>query len=109
MKMKRSSLSRTVGVFASLFFIVLFSALALAGEDSSDEQKEPSVEEIARELANPNTPLASLTFKNQYRLFAGELLHANDQHRNHRREGGQGSASQARAIDSFSGRRQRAV
>ncbi len=49
------------------------------GEDPSDGEKEPSVEELARELANPNAPLASLTFKNQYRLFTGDLPHAGGQ------------------------------
>ena len=40
---------------------------------------EPSAEEIAKSLANPNTPLASQTFKFQYRLFEGELPDADDQ------------------------------
>lgn len=40
---------------------------------------EPSSEEIAKSLANPNTPLASQTFKFQYRLFEGELPDADDQ------------------------------
>jgi hypothetical protein len=35
--------------------------------------------EIARELANPNTALASLTFKSQYRLFDGDLPDAGSQ------------------------------
>lgn len=39
----------------------------------------PSAEEIAKSLANPNTPLASQTFKFQYRLFEGDLPDANDQ------------------------------
>jgi len=51
-----------------------------AGDSSLDTKKEPGVDEIARELANPNTPLASLTFKNQYRLYTGDLPHARDQH-----------------------------
>ncbi len=36
-------------------------------------------DEIARELANPNTPLASLNFKNQFRFFDGDLPDASDQ------------------------------
>ena len=35
-----------------------------------------SASEIAKELSNPNTALASLTFKNQFRLFEGDLPHA---------------------------------
>ncbi len=37
------------------------------------EEQEKSSEEVARELANPNTPLASLNFKNQFRLFDGDF------------------------------------
>jgi hypothetical protein len=40
---------------------------------------EPSADEIAQSLANPNTPLASQTFKIQYRLFEGDLPKADDQ------------------------------
>ncbi len=40
---------------------------------------EPSAEEVAKSLANPNTPLASQTFKFQYRLFEGDLPDADDQ------------------------------
>jgi hypothetical protein len=32
-----------------------------------------TADEIAKELANPNTPLATLTFKNQFRWFEGDL------------------------------------
>lgn len=41
------------------------------------EQK--SADEVARELANPNNSLASLTFKNQYRWYTGDLPGADDQ------------------------------
>ena len=40
---------------------------------------EESAEEVAKELANPNTPLASLNFKFQYRSFEGDLSDADDQ------------------------------
>ncbi len=40
---------------------------------------EPSADEIAKSLANPNTPLASQTFKFQYRSFDGDLPRADDQ------------------------------
>jgi hypothetical protein len=38
-----------------------------------------SAEDVARELANPNTPLASLNFKFQYRTYKGNLPNAGDQ------------------------------
>lgn len=41
--------------------------------------QEKSADEVARELANPNNSLASLTFKNQYRWYTGDLPHADDQ------------------------------
>jgi hypothetical protein len=38
-----------------------------------------SADEIAAELANPNTAVASLTFKNQFRWFEGDLPDADNQ------------------------------
>lgn len=38
-----------------------------------------SADEAAKELANPNTALASLTFKLQHRIFEGDLPNADDQ------------------------------
>ena len=46
---------------------------------SSGGAAKPSAEEIAAKLANPNTPLASMTFKLQYRTFDGDLPDAGDQ------------------------------
>jgi len=43
------------------------------------EEGGASADEIAKELANPNTPLASLNFKNQFRFFDGNLPNASDQ------------------------------
>ena len=40
---------------------------------------EQSADEIAKELANPNNSLASLTFKNQLRWYEGDLPGADDQ------------------------------
>ncbi len=48
------------------------------GTDSGAAGK-PSAEEIAAKLANPNTPLASLTTKLQYRTFDGNLPNAGGQ------------------------------
>jgi len=57
---------------------------ALAKETSREAGQGPgaataSADEIAAELANPNTPLASLTFKLQFRGFTGDLPNADDQ------------------------------
>jgi hypothetical protein len=38
-----------------------------------------SAEDVARELANPNSSLATLTLKNQYRWYTGDLPGADDQ------------------------------
>jgi len=38
-----------------------------------------SADEVAKELANPNNSLASLTFKNQFRWYTGDLPDADDQ------------------------------
>ena len=40
---------------------------------------KPSMDEIEKELANPNTSVASLTFKAQLRTFEGDLDDADDQ------------------------------
>ena len=54
---------------------------AVAAEETAPAavHEGKSSDEIARELANPNTPLASLTFKNQIRWFDGDLPNANHQ------------------------------
>ena len=53
--------------------------LALAGPAPDGGAAKPSAEEIAAELANPNTPPASLTLKLQYRTYQGDLPDADDQ------------------------------
>ena len=72
---------------SSLFTIVLLLSLSQmvvrAEEVASSPEIEPSSEksaqEIARELANPNNSLASLTFRNQYRLYDGSVSGASEQ------------------------------
>ncbi len=44
-----------------------------------EEQHGKSADEVAKELANPNNSLASLTFKNQFRSYTGDLPNADDQ------------------------------
>jgi hypothetical protein len=60
---------------ATLALAFTFAATAAIAQ----EKPAPSDDEIARELSNPNTALASLTLKNQFRWFEGELPHADEQ------------------------------
>ncbi len=47
--------------------------------DASTEETAQSADAVARELANPNSSLATLTLKNQYRWYTGDLPGADDQ------------------------------
>ena len=47
--------------------------------DSGGGTAAPSSDELAAELSNPNTAVATLTFKNQFRWFEGDLPDADDQ------------------------------
>jgi len=47
--------------------------------DTTTAEKTVNAEDVAKELANPNTTLASLVFKNQFRSYAGDLPGADDQ------------------------------
>jgi hypothetical protein len=63
-----------------LLAAVLVIALAAPSPGMAQEAHEgKSAEEIAKELANPNNSLASLTFKNQFRWYKGDLPDADDQ------------------------------
>ncbi len=62
----------------SLSVLACFAVLAPGSLYGQDALKK-SANEIARELANPNTPLASLNFKSQFRWFDGSLPGAGDQ------------------------------
>ena len=60
----------------------LISVLALllnVSVASTAESSTPSKEEIAREMANPNTALASLKLQTQYFSFDGDLPLADEQ------------------------------
>jgi hypothetical protein len=46
---------------------------------SATENDKPTKDEIAKELANPNTALTSLKFQNQFYIFDGDLPRADDQ------------------------------
>lgn len=56
---------------------------AATGADTGAEEAggvaTPSTSEIAAELSNPNTAVATLTFKNQFRWFSGDLPDADKQ------------------------------
>ncbi|TRX54544.1 transporter [Thalassomonas sp. M1454] len=60
--------------FISLMILVALSSSSFAQESDADK--------AAKELANPNTALASLNFKFQYTTFEGDLPKADDQTRN---------------------------
>lgn len=66
-----------------ILHVVITTDDTLAVVDGEDKSKggaaKPSAEEIAAALANPNTPMASMTFKLQYRTFQGDLPNAGDQ------------------------------
>jgi len=55
--------------YLSIAFILISSTL-MAGE----------IDEISKELSNPNSSLASLKFKTQYRKYSGDLPNADSQH-----------------------------
>ena len=54
-------------------------AILMAATAVAQETAEKSNEELAKELANPNTPLASIKNKVQYRSYEGGLPNADDQ------------------------------
>ncbi len=50
-----------------------------SGNSNAGGAAKPSAEEIAAALANPNSPMATMTFKLQQRTFEGDLPNAGDQ------------------------------
>jgi len=62
-----------------LVAMAVLSAHADDTELTASDSEALNADEIARELANPNNSLASLTFKNQYRWYDGDLPGASDQ------------------------------
>lgn len=64
--------------FASILASTAWSQDALLAIDQEAHDGK-SADEVARELANPNNSLASLTFKNQYRWYDGSLPGAGNQ------------------------------
>lgn len=75
--MERAAIGAAWG---SAVLLTVLTALSFAADPAAGEsQKEKSADEVARELANPNNSLASLTFKNQFRVYTGDLPKADDQ------------------------------
>jgi len=62
-----------------LIFVLATAGYAQEKEAEKEAHQGKSNDEIARELANPNNSLASLTFKNQFRWYTGDLPDADDQ------------------------------
>ena len=63
-------------------YLLLFLALALSISilHAQDENnKEPTSEEIAKELANPNTTLGTMAFQFDFMSYQGDLPNANSQ------------------------------
>ena len=73
---------KQIALLAATAVLLIASAhpgFAQAAMEEAAPAQDKSADEIARELANPNTALASLTFKNQYRWYQGDLPGADDQ------------------------------
>ena len=65
-------------VILSMLLISLLSMPVLAQDPSTGSGQGRSADEIAKEMANPNTALTSLKFQNQYFSFDGDLPGADD-------------------------------
>ena len=82
-----ASAAASTGLEASPFQISRFSLLAalLAAVTvpsvgaAAEAHEGKSADEVAKELANPASSLAFLSFKNQYRTYTGDLPDADDQ------------------------------
>jgi len=81
---RRLSRYRSTGLLAiALFTLCLVTGFAAgtanAQETEAGDSSGLSADEAARQLANPNTPLASLTLKTQYRWYDGDIPDADNQ------------------------------
>ena len=76
-------------LYKSILVMILFKiSIVFAQIEEKEAKKQKHVQsdftkkttdEIARDLANPNTPLTSLKFKNQFRTYTGDMSGAVDQ------------------------------
>jgi hypothetical protein len=62
-----------------LLFALIVSGISSLAVAADTEGKAKSADDVARELANPNSSLATLTVKSQYRWYTGDLPGADDQ------------------------------
>ncbi len=68
----------------SILLASILSTILACSVNANEQVKAKSYHgktdaELARELANPNTPLTSLKFKTQYRTYTGDVLDAGSQ------------------------------
>lgn len=69
-----------VSLFRRVALVLVLSwASFLAPSFGEESGGAPSADEVAKQLANPNNSLASLTFKNQFRGYQGDLPRAGEQ------------------------------
>ena len=66
-------------LFTALLLALIVFGASLSARAAETGGQEKSVDEVARELANPNSSLATLTLKNQYRWYTGDLPGADNQ------------------------------
>jgi hypothetical protein len=66
----------------ALIIILLLTASTTFSQEkgkSGDDYSEKSTDELAKDLANPNTPLSSFKFRNQFRFYEGSIPESNSQ------------------------------
>jgi hypothetical protein len=61
------------------WLLSVFVVMAFLWATPTLAEEKKSADEIAKELANPNAPLAKLTFENHYTWYKGDLPDADDQ------------------------------
>ena len=70
---------QTAAVFLLVLMILAFKLTIFPPVAAAAEGPERSAEDVARDLAKPNSSLATLTVKNQYRWYTGDLPGADHQ------------------------------
>ena len=65
--------------FIALLLAMIVIGISAAAAADDTEETSLSADDVARELANPNSSLATLTLKNQYRRYTGDLPEADNQ------------------------------
>ncbi|BHH86074.1 hypothetical protein [Desulforhopalus sp. 52FAK] len=63
----------------ALLLAIIVSGISSVAIAADTQGTAKSADDVARELANPNSSLATLTVKNQYRWYTGDLPGADDQ------------------------------